>query len=449
MDVENTDNVKSRFANSTENNAVKKPVISFVVPVFNTAACLRRCLDSLISQTLNSIEIICVNNASTDNSGEILNEYRQKDARIHVLNLNKKSPGAARNLGLSKANGKYILFVDSDDFVELNMGAELYREIEETNVDVVQFDFNVIRGNSCTRRFRFKEYSTPLLEETFYLSDISGYQHKMSKECWHEMYSISFLRKNQISFLETKMGEDFYFWNMLYAANPKMKVINKVYYNYCKRLYSAVMEAPQHYREGIRASRLSLELVINSSLPKEIICNYVKENLQWVRGRISLFEEKIRRCADRKRISVLRNYAKRKVLRDPDLHYLLPLFAEYLAPEHEHWWECIFSFKDRGTHKIINFFGLKIRYNKKGVNAGKIIPVMPQKKNIKPDNKQEQIVIPTVREILLLPYHERKLKRINFKIHFAWGGKKKNYIKRRQQLENLIRRIKQAYEIKR
>ena len=94
--------------------------VSVIIPVYNTENYLRECLDSVLAQTLREIEVICVDDGSTDNSLNILKEYQNKDTRIVVLTQENRSAGAARNYGLSIAKGKYLSFLDSDDFLIKN-----------------------------------------------------------------------------------------------------------------------------------------------------------------------------------------------------------------------------------------------------------------------------------------------------------------------------------------
>jgi glycosyltransferase involved in cell wall biosynthesis len=110
------------------------------VPVYNAEKYLKRCIDSLLCQTLQTIEILCVNDGSTDNTSAILDEYAQKDSRITVFNQENKGPGAARNTALDNAKGKYILFCDSDDTLEPDAAFECSEAIEKNNVDVVIFN---------------------------------------------------------------------------------------------------------------------------------------------------------------------------------------------------------------------------------------------------------------------------------------------------------------------
>ena len=94
--------------------------VSIIVPVYNVASYLSKCLDSCINQTLYDIEIICVDDGSTDNSGELLDEYKAVDSRIQVIHKENGGLSSARNYGLDHANGDYIAFVDADDWIEEN-----------------------------------------------------------------------------------------------------------------------------------------------------------------------------------------------------------------------------------------------------------------------------------------------------------------------------------------
>ena len=92
--------------------------ISVVIPVFNTECYLSTCLDSVLNQTLENIEVICIDDGSTDNSLEILKKYQKKDNRVKIISKDNEGQGVARNIGISEAIGEYIAFVDSDDFIK-------------------------------------------------------------------------------------------------------------------------------------------------------------------------------------------------------------------------------------------------------------------------------------------------------------------------------------------
>ena len=123
---------------------ISQPLVSIIVPVHNTGIYLEECLESLINQTLEDIEIICVNDASTDNSLNILNAYAHRDSRIIVIDskVNVKA-GGARNLGIKAANAIYVGFVDSDDFVSKNMYQTLVENSEDMTADIVNTNLYV------------------------------------------------------------------------------------------------------------------------------------------------------------------------------------------------------------------------------------------------------------------------------------------------------------------
>ena len=104
---------------------MKNPKLSIIIPVYNTGEYLSRCLDSVINQTYKEIEIICVNDGSTDNSLQILNDYAKCDDRIIIINQKNLGSSEARNNGLKIIKGKWVGFVDSDDWVDLNYFEEL------------------------------------------------------------------------------------------------------------------------------------------------------------------------------------------------------------------------------------------------------------------------------------------------------------------------------------
>lgn len=110
--------------------------VSVIIPVYNSEKYLEKCLNSLIKQTLEDIEIVCINDGSTDNSLEILNAYAKKDRRIKVLSQKNLKQGAARNNGLKIAQGEFISFVDSDDWVDFDYLEKLYNAAIDNNVNM-------------------------------------------------------------------------------------------------------------------------------------------------------------------------------------------------------------------------------------------------------------------------------------------------------------------------
>lgn len=175
--------------------------ISILVPIYNVECYLRECLDSLIGQTLEDIEIVCINDGSTDNSAQILQEYASKDSRIKVIDKENSGYGASLNRGLEMATAEYIGIVESDDFADSKMFEELVALANKNNADVVKSDFffyfskkkqarraGKISKNKCGKVFSVKDDATIL---------------KTMPSIWSAIYKKSFLVENGIRFLET------------------------------------------------------------------------------------------------------------------------------------------------------------------------------------------------------------------------------------------------------
>lgn len=120
------------------------PKISVIVPVYNTEKYLQRCVDSILAQTLGDFELLLVNDGSTDGSGMICDEYAQKDSRVRVFHKENGGVSSARNLGLENAQGKWITYVDGDDWIEPTMYEELYKKAIEDKADVVYSDLKMV-----------------------------------------------------------------------------------------------------------------------------------------------------------------------------------------------------------------------------------------------------------------------------------------------------------------
>lgn len=150
-----------------------EPKVTIIIPVYNTEQYLKECLDSVINQTFRDFECICINDGSTDHSYTILEEYAQKDDRFRIVNLpENKGQGNARNKGIEKTKGKYITFIDSDDWVTNDYLNILYKTIEKYNTDFVAANFYLF--NNITRD-NMKLYINP---DIFYDELIQKEEHK-------------------------------------------------------------------------------------------------------------------------------------------------------------------------------------------------------------------------------------------------------------------------------
>lgn len=188
----------------------KKPKVSVILPVYNVGKYLRQSLDSLINQTLKEIEIICVNDGSTDDSYEILEEYKAKDPRIKVIHKENKGTGAARNDGLRLATGECIGFVDPDDWVKPNMFERLYNEIKEKNLDIVMcMPDGYDEQNALNAPFPYfvdANFENIIDDRVFNWRDLSPFSYPMC--VWNKLYTKELFDKNNIEFAEGLDFED-------------------------------------------------------------------------------------------------------------------------------------------------------------------------------------------------------------------------------------------------
>lgn len=176
------------------------PKVSILVPIFNVEKYLKDCLNSLINQTLKDIEIICINDGSTDNSLEIINEYAQKDNRIKVINKSNSGYGDSMNKGLEIATGEYIGIVESDDFVKDTMFEELCNLAFSNNLDIVKSDFYyyITKNNVSRQAGKIKKNINKVFSAKDDLSIL-----KLMPTIWSAIYRRKFLEENNIKFLPT------------------------------------------------------------------------------------------------------------------------------------------------------------------------------------------------------------------------------------------------------
>ena len=176
--------------------------VSVIVPVFNASKHLSKTLDSIANQTLKELEIICIDDGSTDNSPEILKNYADKDKRLIVISQKNQGVSAARNAGLSIAKGKYIQFVDSDDILKGEAIQKLYEKAQETNADITLFCHNRMTGNII-------KYNN-LKELRKYNTNRSNLMNLLpfSYYVWDKLIKFSFLKENNIEFLKDAVSSE-------------------------------------------------------------------------------------------------------------------------------------------------------------------------------------------------------------------------------------------------
>ena len=178
-----------------------KPKVSMLVPIYNVELYLRECLESLVNQTLKDIEIICINDGSTDSSPQIIQEFSLKDKRIKVINKENSGYGASMNIGLEAANGEYIGIVEADDFADSKMFEALYDIAVKNDADLVKSDFYYyLTAENQTRKAG--KISKRNCGKVFNINDDPTIL-KIVPSIWSAIYKKEFLSNNNIKFLET------------------------------------------------------------------------------------------------------------------------------------------------------------------------------------------------------------------------------------------------------
>lgn len=206
--------------------------ISVVVPVYNVEKYLKECIDSIINQTLEDIEVICVNDGSTDSSLEILNDYAKKDSRIIVINKSNSGYGHTMNMGLNAATGEYIGIIESDDFADKNMFENLYKLAKEYDADIVKGDwYNYWSKNKFARKNN-RISSAKTLKLTNSKQDKSLL--RINPSVWSAIYKREFLNKDNIRFLETPGAsyQDLAFSFKVFALAERVILTDKAYLYY-------------------------------------------------------------------------------------------------------------------------------------------------------------------------------------------------------------------------
>ncbi|MFL1780426.1 Glycosyltransferase family 2 protein [Candidatus Hepatincolaceae symbiont of Richtersius coronifer] len=245
---------------------MKIPKISCIVPVYNIEKYVARCLDSLINQTFKDIEIIVINDGSTDNSLAIIKEYAKKDQRIKFLTTVNQGLSVSRNQGLQLAQGEYIHFIDGDDSISLKAYESLDQEcnfLDNKPLDVIIFDYyKVYEGGEKTLKTNKK------INQGFY----GTYEDKLKilssgVVAWNKIYKRDFLKQHNSSFHPSIIYEDLpFFWKNIILSNNIFYSKLALYLYYQNK--NSIMNSSLNYNKSkhiIKSMELVKEYLINTN----------------------------------------------------------------------------------------------------------------------------------------------------------------------------------------
>ena len=212
--------------------------VSIIIPVYNTSKYLKQCLDSVINQTLQEIEIICIDDGSTDDSLLILEEYWQRDKRIKILTQKHKKQGAARNYGISIANGEYIGFVDSDDWCEPDMFEKLYKRAKCTDSDITMCAITTYNDNNSNAFSKNNTYANldifpkEFFNNVFSPSETMNFLMDICAYPPNKIIKRDLINSNKLKFSEKTYYEDGAFFYDCWLSAKRISLIKEFFYYY-------------------------------------------------------------------------------------------------------------------------------------------------------------------------------------------------------------------------
>ena len=262
------------------------PLISIIVPVYNSAKFLPKCLDSLLQQTLADIEVIALDDASTDDSLKILQEYANSDGRLKIISDGKNlGPGNRRNQGISLAQGQYIMMVDSDDWLEYDACRQLAKKVKEVDCDAISFNAYI-------------DYDDKKIENNYYQikeefcgtwRDISALIFKTPFHSWHWLYKRSFLENNKIRFLDCSFMEDVSVVLSVIMQAEKILFYPRILYHYVQHEESIVHKQSDKFM-CIFDVIASVEAILEQAGAKEQLSNQCQK---WKERHITFCSNKL------------------------------------------------------------------------------------------------------------------------------------------------------------
>ena len=226
---------------------MRQPQVSIIVPAYNVENYIERCLNSLVNQTFKDIEIITINDGSTDKSLELLNKYAKEDIRVSVIDLGDEGVSYCRNLGVEKANGKYIMFVDSDDWIDSSMVEVMYKKAEENKLDLVMCSYiREFKDHSKEKIFNLPQeiiYKDNEVKNELLRKLVGPIKEELSNPemldalgtVWGKLYRADILKENKIKFVDLKeigSAEDTLFNIFTFNYLSKVMFLNKHMYHY-------------------------------------------------------------------------------------------------------------------------------------------------------------------------------------------------------------------------
>ena len=275
--------------------------VSVIVPVYNVRNYLPKCLDSIIGQTLKEIEIICVNDGSTDGSDKVLEEYAKKDSRIKIVNRENGGLSAARNTGMPYATGKYIGFVDSDDYIDSAMYELMYYNAEHFNSQMVicanhKLDDTTGIVFDDDPYYTLGYFPKELNNRVFNHNDTKGFFQDFCVMAWNKLYLRSFLEEKHARFPDGYIFEDGPFFTDIYFDMERVTLVRDfLYYYRVNRANSIVVKGDKNFVDIFYVVNKMLANMRKTSYFNEIKSYFLRKKFKDMRYRFQVIQKRYKK----------------------------------------------------------------------------------------------------------------------------------------------------------
>lgn len=246
------------------------PLISIIIPVFNVEQYIPQCLSSVLRQSYKNLEIICIDDGSTDSSLGILRHYQQTDTRIRVISQTNKGVAAARNLGLTLASGELLIFIDSDDWLDDTFFETIHEFFVDPEINFISFGTKFHYDSAPN----LNHESIPFKSITM-LSNQDAQIRKLNVAPWSKLYRTDFLKKNCIYFPLNIFYEDTPFHWKCISLSSKILFINVAKYNYRINRKDSLMDLSRQRNKGMAVHILYILDIIFSDWQRS---NFLQNN---------------------------------------------------------------------------------------------------------------------------------------------------------------------------
>ncbi len=334
-------------------------LVSILVPVYNTSKYLEKCMDSLVNQTLREIEIICVNDGSTDNSLEILEQYAEKDPRVIIVNKPNGGLPSARNAGIERATGEYLGFVDSDDYVEVTMFEKMYKTATKNSSEVVVCGAEIFPTNPAPTPWLYDVLSPRTCHYPTFTPDVLFKERGARPFLWRNLVKRDLIERENIRLKEDiVLGEDQAFQFKVYPKAKGISFMADKLYHYCWYREGSIMNTESNKKFAQKLEKHT-NLCIHVITEIQKLENYEQMRKQILAWSVELLYDDFIKVAFKDR----RKIAKRMTLNWNDFGYWM--YHNTFAPHINDMFRYFYFIADCGasgevdTSIIVNLYNSK------------------------------------------------------------------------------------------